>query len=125
MQMPGVVVLGAADVLNGRVLSEAQRHVKASHVKAAFLKGEDEPQATLVQYLLGAGSKAFETAGKVFAATTKEKPENVQVAVVNINLPLGDTFKNGEYTELKEVFPNLESVILCCDHSKVLAIGIP
>lgn len=108
-----VVVLGKPASLNGEVLTKVLGLLEVSRVHAAYLRDDQQdPQKSLVQWLLGAGEKTFRAASNVFCLATSCKPEEVQVVVVDTELPLGNSFSSGKYTELKELFPSLKQVII-------------
>lgn len=107
-----VLVLGQSGSLNGRLLNEVLALLEVDCVHAVHLKYEEDPQKTLVQYLLGAGGKVFEAASNTFKLATSCNPKEVKAVVVNTNLPLGDSFRDGEYNQLEELFPNLQYITL-------------
>lgn len=108
-----VLVLGQSGSLNGRLLDEILNLLEVDCVHAVHLHGREDPQKTLVQYLLGAGGNVFGAALNVFKLATQFcDPKKVEAVVVNTNLPLGDSFQDGDYSQLEDMFSNLQWVAL-------------
>ncbi|MCA9338736.1 hypothetical protein KC939_00135 [Candidatus Saccharibacteria bacterium] len=107
-----VLVLGQSGSLNGKLLNEVLELLEVDCVHAVHLRYEEDPQKTLVQYLLGAGGKVFEAARNTFNLGAGCDYRRVECAVINTNLALGDSFKDGDYSQLEETFPNLQYITL-------------
>lgn len=83
---------------------------------------KENAQKALVDYLLGLGGDAFEAASSTFQLTTGQNPNEIYGLVIDVSLLPEGAPESNKYTDLKEVFPNLKKVILCCNHNKVLKV---
>lgn len=122
---PLVCMLGAREALNGEALQTTLSLLDTNCIGLAHLGGQQNlppGEETLLKYLLGTRSKELCDATEKFNLLTKHSSEEVQVVVIDINLPLGDSVKLGDYTELKKTFPALKAVLLCCSGHKVLDV---
>lgn len=108
-----VLVLGQSGSLNGRLLDEILKLLKVDCIHAVHLHAREDPQKTLVQHLVGGGGSVFGPALDIFKlASGYCDPKKVEAVVVDTNLPLGDTFQNGEYSQLEDMFSNLQWITL-------------
>ncbi len=115
------LMIGDREYLNGQVLKELQARLNTERVSVCFLQGKEDKgvEDSLTKYLLGVSS-LFSSAQAAFALAAGRKAEEVGAVVIDIKLPLGESFKNGDYTALEETFPNLQYIVLCCSHDRII-----
>ena len=117
-----VLLLSSSKSLNGGIIQETIDRLKVEFAEPMYLNGDDEKE--LQSFLLGTGaSSSFkDRVVAAFEGCTGKKPKDVEVIAVDVNLPLGDTFKLGNYTALESLFPNLKMLALCCSNGRVLDV---
>lgn len=117
-----VLLLSSSKSLNGGIIQETIDRLKVEFAEPIYLNGDDEEE--LQRFLLGAGATSSfkERVFAAFEGCTGKKTTDVEVIAVDVNLPLGDTFKLGDYATLESLFPNLKMLALCCSNGRVLDV---
>lgn len=123
---PVVVMVGSGESLNGRVLTEVQGVLNTDVVGCAFLDpaSSDTQKQKLVEYLAGCLQVDFGDPQEIFLEVTGRKAGQVNAVCVDVGIQLGESFKNGDYAEIEEVFPGCRWLFLCCKHNRVIEVHL-
>lgn len=123
---PVVVMVGPSESLNGATLTGVQGVLRTDVVNSEFLdpKSTDAQKQKLAEYLTGCLQVDFGDPQEIFLEVTSREADQIGAVCVDISLQLGESFRNGNYTEIEKVFPNCKWLFLCCKHNGALEVRL-